>query len=308
MIRNVAVTASAIASMLALAGCGLGPGKGTSGVTVTVTRNFGATVVASAADRNVAGSQTVMRMLERSFRVTTRYGGGFVQSINGLSGTASRRDWFYYVNGVQASMGAAGTAVHRGDRIWWDLHDWTATDSIPAVVGSFPEPFLHGKGGKRWPTTLACAPDTTTACKRVASELKAIGVRAATQVLGSASGTDSIAVVVGTWKDVHGQLAAALIGNGPAASGIYARFTGTAGAALELLGPKAQVVRTLRAGAGLIAATAQGSTAPTWLITGTDARGVSAAAAALTPTRLRGHFALAVEGGAAFPLPLEAAG
>ncbi len=308
MSRNVAVTASAIASAVALAGCGLGPGKGTSDVTLTVTRDFGAASVASLTERHVTGSQTVMRMLERSFHVTTSYGGGFVQSIDGVSGTGSRRDWFYYVNGIQAALGAAGTAVHRGDRIWWDLHDWTATDSVPAVVGSFPEPFLHGKGGRRWPTTLACASDTATACKRVASALKAVGVPAATQVIGSASGTDSIAVVVGTWKDVRGQLAATLIGHGPASSGIYARFTGAGpgGGALELLGPNGHVVRTLGAGSGLIAATAQGSAAPTWLITGTDVGGVSAAAAALTPTRLHNHFALAVQGGTNLPLPLEA--
>ena len=307
MTRNVAVTASAIASVVALAGCGLGPGKGTTGVTLTVTRDFGVAPVASVSEAHVTGSQTVMRMLERSFRVTTRYGGGFVQSINGLSGSASRRDWFYYVNGVQADRGAAGTAVHRGDRIWWDLHDWSATDSIPAVVGSFPEPFLHGIGGRRWPTTLACASDTMTACNRVASELKALGVPTATQVLGTASGTDSIAVVVGTWRDVHAQLAATLIGHGPASSGIYARFPDAAGGALELLDPTGHVVRTLSADAGLLAATDQGSAAPTWLITGTDVAGVSAAAAALTPAALHNRFALAVQGGTRLPLPLEAA-
>ena len=31
-----------------------------------------------------------------------------------------------------------------GDRVWWDRHDWTATQDVPAVVGSFPEPFVHG--------------------------------------------------------------------------------------------------------------------------------------------------------------------
>ena len=126
-----------------------------------------------------------MRLLERCFHVTTRYGGGFVQSIDGLSGTSAQRDWFYYVNGVEAPLGAAGTSVHHGDRVWWDVHDWSATDSIPAVVGSYPEPFQHGAGGRRWPTTLACATDTSAACTRVASALKAIGVPTSTQALGS---------------------------------------------------------------------------------------------------------------------------
>ena len=54
-----------------------------------------------------------------------------MQSINGLAGDAARHDWFYYVNGIEAAAGAASTAVHRGDRIWWDLHDWSATDDDP---------------------------------------------------------------------------------------------------------------------------------------------------------------------------------
>jgi hypothetical protein len=85
---------------------------------------------------------------------------------------------------------------------------------------------------------------------------------------------------------------------------VYARFAGRAGSSLQLLDPQGHVARTLGAGAGLIAATAANSSEPTWLITGTDVAGVSAAAAALTPSRLRDHFALAVQGGADLPLPL----
>jgi len=307
---KVAVLAGAIAAVVAvaLAGCGLGAGKGTSGVTLTVTRNFGTGSVGSVSDSKVAGSQTVMRLLERSFKVTTRYGGGFVESIAGLSGGSSRRDWFYYVNGLEAPAGAAGTSVNQGDRIWWDLHNWTATDSIPAVVGSFPEPFAHGTGGRRLPTTLACGSDVGAACKRVAAEFKTIGVPTPTVLIGTGSGSDSLAVVVGTWRDLHGELAATLIEHGPSASGVYARFISPGGSSLQLLNPSGRVARTLGAGAGLIAATGQSQTGTVWMITGTDVAGVSAAAAALTPARLRDHFALAVQGATDLPVPLGAAG
>ena len=121
-----AMAATAVAAVAA--GCGLGPGAGTSNVSLTVTRGFGDGQVAAVSERRVAGSETVMRMLERSFHVQTRFGGGFVESINGQSGDSVRHDWFYYVNGIEAAQGAASTAVHRGDRIWWDLHDWTVTE------------------------------------------------------------------------------------------------------------------------------------------------------------------------------------
>jgi hypothetical protein len=299
---------TAIAIGVAIAGCGLGAGKSTSGVvTLTVTRGFGTAPLGSVTEQSIPGSQTVMRMLERSFKVTTRYGGGFVESIDGHAGTSSHLDWFYYVNGIEASLGAAGTSVHRGDRIWWDLHDWSATDSIPAVVGSFPEPFIHGVGGRRFPVTIECASDAGTACERVTAELDSIGVPVASQAIGTGSGSDSLGVIVGTWRDVSSELLATLIEHGPASSGVYARFAGPSGSSLELLSPAGQVVRTLGAGAGLIAATAQSSTGPAWLVTGTDAAGVSAAAAALTPARLRDHFALAVQGPTDFPVPLQGA-
>jgi hypothetical protein len=299
---RLAAWVSAAASAVALAGCGLGAGAGTSNVSLTVTRDFGAHAVATITKRAVPGSETVMRMLERSLRIGTRYGGGFVESIDGLSGASNRRDWFYYVNGIEASVGAAQMAVHHGDRIWWDLHDWLAPDQPDAVVGSYPEPFVHGVSGKRLPTALECAGDVADACRRVSAALRAIGVPAGSQALGGGSGTDSLAVVVGTWSDIKRSLAGALIEQGPATSGIYARFSGNA---LQLLDPQGHVTRTLGPGAGLVAATAQGSSPPTWLITGTDTTGVLAAASSLNPSSLRDRFALAVTGHQQLSIPQE---
>jgi hypothetical protein len=303
MIRS-ALLAVAAASALAIAGCGLGPGPGTGDVSVTVTRDFGAHELAHTSQAQIPGSETVMRMLERHFRVATRYGGGFVQTIDGVSGSGSQVDWFYYVNGIQAPMGAATTSLHHGDRIWWDLHDWSAAESIPAVVGSFPEPFLHGVGGRRLPTAIECASDVGAACQRVSKQLTALGVPVATQFIGTGSGTDSLAVVVGTWRDIRPEIVGSLIDQGPSSSGVYARF-GRGSNVLDLLNPQGRVVRELGSGGGLIAATAQASDQPTWIVTGTDAAGVSAAAAAFTPGALDNHFALAVSGRSRFPLPLE---
>jgi Domain of unknown function (DUF4430) len=308
MARAGRILAMAAASAAALAGCGvgLGPGRGTSDVNVTVTRSFGSTEIASITKSKVPGSETVMRMLERSLRVQTRYGGNFVESIDGHTGSSAHLDWFYYVNGIEAPQGAATTAVHQGDRIWWDLHDWSATDSVPAVVGSYPEPFVRGINGKRFPTTLECATDVDAACKRATTALDAVGVPVASQLLGTGSGQDTLGVLVGTWSDLKGTLAGSLIQQGPKASGVYAKFGGPGERSLELLNPTGGVVRTLTGDAGLIAATAQGTSTPTWLITGTDPAGVAAAAAAMTAARLRDHFAIAVSGSIDLPVPLEA--
>ena len=107
--RARAALALALLLGLALTGCGLGAGESTEGgATVAVTRDFGAREVGDGAQDPIPGGETVMRFLQRDFEVRTRYGGGFVQSINGIAGGGGRSvDWFYYVNGILAEDGAA---------------------------------------------------------------------------------------------------------------------------------------------------------------------------------------------------------
>ena len=140
------------------AGCGLGPGKDQGDVSLTVTRDYGSRVLVQKSD-SIHESDTVLRVLDRNTDITTRYGGGFVQSIDGLSGTASGGhsfDWFFYVNGIESPVGSTDYDLSGGDRIWWDYRDWTAAMRVPAVVGSWPEPFVHGFQGHRWtPTSIA---------------------------------------------------------------------------------------------------------------------------------------------------------
>ena len=78
--------------------------------------------------------ETVMRLLQRSFDVQTRFGGNFVQEIDGISGGREggrRVDWFYYVNGIESSEGAGERRLYPGDRVWWDHHDWEARCASP---------------------------------------------------------------------------------------------------------------------------------------------------------------------------------
>jgi hypothetical protein len=125
----------------------------------------------------------------------------------------------------------------------------------------------------------------------------------AVQAPGTGSGTDSLAVAVGTWADLRGEIVAALLQKGPAASGVYARFAAS-GRSLELLNAQGAVVRRVTRGGGLIAAVGQGSTPPTWVITGTDPAGVRSAADGLTANRLHNRFALAVSAGGDVPVPV----
>ncbi len=307
----------ALVALCALAGCGLGPGPTPKDVQLTITRDFGARVLYGARAPKVVGQETVMSLLRRNVSVGTRYGGGFVQSIDGLSGATQGRessaggtqggepwDWFYYVNGLQAPKGAAETTVHAGDRVWWDLHDWSQTETVPAVVGSFPEPFLAGIEGKRLPVRVECAEVSGEACETVVARMRAAGVPAAIAAIGPGDEPETLRVLVGAWPAVRGTPASEAIERGPRASGVYARFAGD-GQSLTLLGARGLATRTLTAGAGLVAATRYAQEEPLWVVTGTDGAGVSRAADAFSEAALRDHFALALEaGGAARPLPM----
>jgi hypothetical protein len=131
---------------LVLAGCG-GGGRGHGEATLWVTRDRGTHVLYAGP---APAGLTAMQALEREQKVTTRYGGRFVQSIAGLTGNlGAQHDWFFFVNGIEANRSAAEVKLHPGDVEWWDYRSWQGGGmSVPVVAGSYPEPFLHGTPGK----------------------------------------------------------------------------------------------------------------------------------------------------------------
>jgi hypothetical protein len=132
-------------ALVLLAGCG--QERSTSGkASLWITRDRGKTVVLT---QTVPAGLTAMEALDREADIETRYGGRFVQSIEGLAGDRSRRrDWFWFLNGIEADRSAADYRLRPGDVEWWDLRSWGSRMREPVVVGAFPEPFRHGYDGK----------------------------------------------------------------------------------------------------------------------------------------------------------------
>jgi hypothetical protein len=305
--RSVAAVVAALVAA-ALAGCGVGAGDAPGGTQLLVTQDFGAQSIVESDDPKAGGSDTVMRLLERNApKVSTRFGGGFVQSIDGVTGGqrgGRPYDWFFYVNGVQSDKGATSVHVHDGERVWWDLHDWGATDDIRAVVGQYPEPFLHGIGGRKLPTRVECVSVKDPACDDVQGKLVDLDLPASKGQVGSSFVQDTLRILVGPWVALREEPTAALLEKGPQTSGVFAKPAAD-GKSIALLDGRGRVTRTLGPGTGLIAATAAKDDAsdPVWLVTGTDAAGVQAAADALDEGALNGHFAVAVAGGKPIGLP-----
>ena len=163
-------TAPLLLAAFAAAGCGAGEAAdGTA--TVWVTRDRGAKVLLV---RTVPAGLTAMQALDRVADVDTRYGGRFVQAIDGIeSSVTRRRDWFYFVNGYDADRGATEYTLHPGDVEWWDYRPWTTPGDVKVVVGAFPEPFLHGYDGKTRPARVSCQTRVRRACARLAALIRA---------------------------------------------------------------------------------------------------------------------------------------
>jgi hypothetical protein len=121
-----------VLAVAVLAGCG-GENGGTA--KLWITRDRGAQVILV---RNVPAGLTAMQALDRIAQIKTRYSGRYVQSING----------------IEADVGAAEYRLHDGDVEWWDFRSWRTRMREPVVVGAFPEPFLHGYGGRRLPARV----------------------------------------------------------------------------------------------------------------------------------------------------------
>jgi len=297
-----AVAAASLLAALAAAGCGFGPGAGVGGVSLTVTRDYGSVPVQAPLRDEAVESDTVMRVLERNAEIETRYGGGYVRSIDGLAEATDdgrRFDWFFYVDGVESPVGAADFDLHGGEAIWWDYRDWSAAERVPAVVGSWPQPLRDGYEGKRHPVALECR-SAGAACDLVREKLAAAGVEPAG---GSPDG--AIRVLVGPWARLREDPAAAQLEKGPQYSGVFADFVpASGGLALQGLGEDGEPVHEFGPDAGLVAATRRYEDPPVWLVTGATGRGVRAATALLDTAHLRDHFAVATESGREAQLPI----
>lgn len=308
---------AAVATVFAVvtAGCGFGPGDSSEGeATIRVTRDYGSQSMVEASVSDPTESDTVIRGLDSEADITTRYGGGFVQSIEGLAGGIEGGrsfDWFFYVNGIESPIGAADVPLHGGDRIWWDYHDWSDVMRVPAVVGSWPEPLAQLSAGEdRVPVRVECA-DRESTCDDVLEQLATEGVAAGVKDFGRAqqTGPEAMRVLVGTWARLRADGAAAQMERGPAQSGVFASFKHTgSGWSLTVLGPDAEPAARVGRHAGLIAAVREGEEPPTVLIAGTDEAGVESAVEVLEPAELRDRYALAVGPDGAVPAPLVEGG
>lgn len=172
MIRSALV---ALAALVLLAGCGGAAGGDEGTATLWVTRDRGAEVLV---DAEVEAGQTLMRALAGEADVETRYGGRFLQSVNGIAGSLqAQRDWFWFLNGYEGDRSAAEYRLRDGDVAWFDYREWRREGEARVVVGAFPEPFLHGYAGRTRPAAVRYAPGLGGRAEELGEEIGAESVQ-----------------------------------------------------------------------------------------------------------------------------------
>lgn len=300
--------AALLLAALVVAGCGVGPGEERSGgVSVHVTRDFGEKELGAASTKTIRDGQTVMRLTASNFDVQTRFGGRFIQEIDGLKGTGATgsRDWFFFVNGVESEVGAGDYDLSPGDRIQWDYRRWDVAMRVPAIVGAFPEPFLHGFQGRRRPVRVECDDTGSQECRDGKQALEAVDVPVAGSALG-APGTEKVTrLVVSLWPRARIVRGGSTLEEGPQANGIFARFSKD-GRELDLLDEEGDVARRVHEGdgTGLVLAMRPRADELVWLVTALDRAGLEAGVKALRAAKLRDAVAVAATGSTVEKLPL----
>lgn len=315
---KMVITAIVIACLFAigLSGCLTTQPSGEIETRVIVTQDFGSELMLDGSITVSEGSNA-MDALKQVAEIETAYGGGFVNAINGVwsgytGSHSAKEDWFIIANGILTNTGALDYTLHSGDVERWDFHDWSFQQFIPAIVGHFPEPFLHGYEGKVYSTIVVYQGDLKEEAEDIATKLSQLGVEsvsAKSVIELSEDEKESCNLIL--LGDMDCELISELNQKWKKL-GFFAYFEA---GKLVVLNPNGELVAEYGAGSGLIQAT-QSLWNPkgigccenvVWMVSGTDEAGVKNAVDALinhyTDTEFQYAFAVVIANGEIIKVP-----
>ena len=283
-------------------------------VRTVATRNFGQFLLFDKIV-NVEDGTRAMDALAQVAEIETAYGGGFVNAINGVrsgytGSHSTKMDWFVYANGILSNVGALDYTLHSGDIQHWDLHDWNLHHFIPAIIGDFPEPFVHGFKGKIRPSVVVHEDSFKKEANDIAGKLRQLGVqdisvRGISQL--SEENKESCNLIILGNMDCELVLELNQIWK---RLGFYTYFNE---GDLVVLNPQGEVVARHKSGSGLLQATQNpwnpngigASENVVWMVSGTDETGVKIAVDTLINhyTEFQYAYAVAIADGEIIKVP-----
>jgi len=283
------------------------------GVKLLITQDFGRQVIF---DKTVSlnDKSKVMDILKAHVNVTTKWDDNFISAINGLqtahSGMGGQRlDWFYYVNGICPNVGASDYQLQNGENVWWDYHVWEMSSSNSAVIGCYPEPFIHGYNQKIGTITIMASTNNQGLAGELEKALRDQGA-AAIKIEGlqneKVMHRSGPTIVLGTWDELQTLAELEKFNQAYKKTGTSVHFSVQG---LELLDYKGNPKQTITGNAGVITAfgSGLGDAAPLWLIGGINQEGLEQALNLLInePARITGFYSAAVVDNQLIRLPLN---
>ncbi|RKD21439.1 protein of unknown function [Caminicella sporogenes DSM 14501] len=300
---------------LVISGCGSKNGSSLNGQAVlVVTKNYGKDVIF---DKKVKidKNYTVMDILEENLQVGTKWGGDFVSEINGIKSdnggvSGKRQDWFYFVNGVCADTGASEYEVKSQDIVWWDYHPWENMNSAnSAVIGCFPEPFIHGYRNKPNKVIIMASTDNLDLANSLKDSILSKGAEnIEVKKLDENLIKDRLGptIVIGQWDEIKKLNYINNLNEEYKKSGINVHFKDEK---IELLKYDGTAVKKIKENAGVITAVGEGlgDDKPLWLIVGIDSKGLDKAVNLLVnnPEKIKNMYSAVVTSEEIISLPIQ---
>jgi hypothetical protein len=255
----------------------------TLSVGIVATRDFGWELIFDRA-AEIEGGDSAQEALREVAEVGMA--GSYIEGIEGIYGNQEYY-WFYYINGILSNVFASGYEPRDGDIEHWDFHDWSySMHGNSAIIGDFPEPFLHGYAGQVYPTLIAYNGDLQREAEGLRDKLQGLGVgevsvKSATELSSDEKEFSNLILVctsdfelIAELNEVYDRL------------GLFAHFEDDW---LKLLNAKGEVMEEYGTGSGVIQA-AQSPWNPkgsyacenvVWMVSGVDEAGVKNAVDAL---------------------------
>ena len=131
--------------------------QGTKTVKFVITTDYGKIIILNETTIEVPRYYNIKDALNRIAEVEYEYGGGFVNSINGIASQFPDAyvDWFFFVNGIMSNVGILDYNLVDGDIIYFDYHNWDYDNLFwSAVFQDVVQSIKQGFAGNTAPTII----------------------------------------------------------------------------------------------------------------------------------------------------------
>ncbi len=256
-------------------------------------------------------NQSAMQILQEACNVKTVYGGALVTSIDGIGSAQAdgKKNWFYYINGIMADVGARQYSPKPGDNIWWDFHSWDANTYISSVIGAYPQPFLSGYAGQRKEIFILYTTSLAARAVELKDNLEELSVQKIELKLCNSriinEKNNKMFIIIGSWRDLNQHKAIWDIYRNYRKAGLFIKFEKDK---LQIMDINGKIQKEFGKAAAIVGTKRGfGSDSVIWFIIGTDDDGVGAALDILInePEKIKFYSGAVVTSGEILNVPLS---